>query len=193
MEIPVLRRPQLLAVILLVCIGVQPGLAARRRGAKLYPDKETTADMNGMNRIFLGWVDMKEDDWAAHGYSSKADWANKVAGLNIEFLRLCQTKLIGGKTVVGAKEKGDENAAGYNLYIKFSDVMIDYSKYHLYLSIHFIDPKTNAEIGSLPARPYFGNDWGFVNYLKPALDEASQKIKVEVVGGEQKTKRKIPL
>jgi hypothetical protein len=40
---------------------------------------------------------------------------------------------------------------GYDLYIRFSDVLIDYGKYHLYLSIHFIDPKTNAEIRSIPA------------------------------------------
>ena len=93
----------------------------------------------------------------------------------------------------GARTRGDENAAGYDLYIKFSDAMIDYSKYHLYLSIHFIDPKTNTEIGSIPARPYFGNDWGLVNYLKNALGEVSQKIKVEIVGGEQQKRRKIPL
>ena len=192
MEISLMRR-QLFAMTLLVCVGVQPCFSARRRGAKLYPDKETTADMKGMNRVFLGWVDMKEDDWKARGYSTKAEWASKVAELNAEFLRLCQVKLVDGKTVVGAKEKGDENAAGYDLYLKFSDVLIDYNNYHLYLSIHFIDPKTNAEIGSLPARPYFGNDWGLVNYLKSALDEASQKIKVEIVGGEQQKKRKIPL
>lgn len=168
-------------------------MAVRRRGAKLYPDKETTADMKGMNRIFLGWVDMREDDWAVRGYKSKAEWAPKIVEMNAEFLRLCQVQLVDGKTVVGAKEKGDENAAGYDLYIKFSDVMIDYSKYHLYLSIHFIDPKTNTEIGSIPARPYFGNDWGLVNYLKNALGEVSQKIKVEIVGGEQQKRRKIPL
>jgi hypothetical protein len=193
MGIPVPMRRLLFAVILLVCIGVQPGLAVRRRGAKLYPDKETTADMKGMNRIFLGWVDMREDDWAVRGYKSKAEWAPKIVEMNAEFLRLCQVQLVDGKTVVGAKEKGDENAAGYDLYIKFSDVMIDYSKYHLYLSIHFIDPKTNTEIGSIPARPYFGNDWGLVNYLKNALGEVSQKIKVEIVGGEQQKRRKIPL
>ena len=101
-------------------------------------------------------------------------------------------KYLIGKTIVGAKEKGDENASGYDLYIKFSDVLIDYNKYHLYLSIHFIDPKTTNEIGSLPAMPYFGNDWGLVNYLKSALDEASQKIKVEVIG-ETPKKGKIPL
>jgi len=148
--------------------------------------------MSGMNRILVGWVDFREDDWALHGYENKADWAAKVTILNTELVRLCLPKYLIGKTIVGAKEKGDENAAGYDLYIKFSDVLIDYNKYHLYLSIHFIDPKTTNEIGSLPAMPYFGNDWGLVNYLKSALDEASQKIKVEVIG-ETPKKGKIPL
>ena len=188
-------RRQLFVVFLLVCMGVQPGLAARRRGAKLYPDKETTADMSGKNKIFLGWVDMKEDDYAVHRYATKAEWATAIMGLNGEFLQLCKVKLIDGKTVVGAKDKNDVNAAGYDLYIRFSDVLIDYDNYHLYLSMHFIDPATNQEIGSLPVRPYFGNDWGLVNYLKSALDEASQKIKVEIVGGgsgETSKKLKVP-
>ena len=105
-------RRQLLVVFLLLCIGLPPGLAARRRGAKLYPGKETTADMRGMNRIFLGWIDMKEDAWALYGYSSKEEWASMVTGLNSQFLGLCQTKLLGGKTVVGARDKGDEDAGG---------------------------------------------------------------------------------
>jgi hypothetical protein len=179
---PALTRRRLLEACLFACAGARPSLAANRRGAKLYPDKETAADMSGLKRIFVGWVDLKEEDWAAHGYSTRDEWATQVAGINISFLRQCEIKLLGGRTVAGAKDKGDENAAGYDLYIKFSDVIIDYSKYHLYLSIHFIDPKTNAEIGMIPARPYFGNDWGFEKYLKAALDEASQKLKVEVVG-----------
>jgi hypothetical protein len=163
-------------------MGLQPCLAARRRGAKLYPYKETTADMSAMNRVFLGWVDLGEDDWAAHSYSSKVEWTATVAGLNNKLARFCESKYLIGRTVTGAKQKGDENAAGNDLYIKFSGVLIDYNDYHLYLAIHFIDPKTNAEIGSIPARPYFGNAWGFVNYLEAALDEVSQKIGIEVTG-----------
>jgi hypothetical protein len=66
--------------------------------------------------------------------------------------------------------------------------LIAYNEYNLYLSIHFIDPKTNTEIGSIAARPYFGNDWGFVNYLMAALDEVSKKIRVEVTGEDHSKK-----
>jgi hypothetical protein len=185
-------RRQLFVVFLLVCMGVQPSLAVRRRGAKLYPEKETTAEMSGKSKIFVGWVDMNEGDYAAHSYPSKEVWAGKILEINAELLRLCQVKLV-GKTVVGAKNKDDVNVAGNDLYIKFTDVKIDYSHYHVYLAIHFIDPATNQEIGSLPDRPYFGNDWGLVNYIKNAMDEAAQKIKVEIVGAGDPKKHKIPL
>jgi hypothetical protein len=71
---------------------------------------------------------------------------------------------------------------GTDLYIKFSDVRVDYNNYHLILSIHFIDPRTNSEIASIPLRPYYGNDWGLKNYLKAALDEVGTKVQVEVTG-----------
>ena len=185
-------RRQLFVVFLLVCMSVQPSLAVRRRGAKLYPEKETTAEMSGKSKIFVGWVDMNEGDYAAHSYPSKEVWAGKILEINAELLRLCQVKLE-GKTVVGAKNKDDVNVAGNDLYIKFTDVKIDYSHYHVYLAIHFIDPATNQEIGSLPDRPSFGNDWGLVNYIKNAMDEAAQKIKVEIVGAGDPKKHKIPL
>jgi|ERR1035441_356937 hypothetical protein len=174
-------RRRVFAVLLLIGASASP-VVARRHGAKVYPDKETTADMSGKSKIFVGWVDLKEDAWSIYGYSSRDDWATTVAGLNIQFLGLCQTKLVVGKTIDGAKNNGDGNAAGYDLYVKISDVLIDYAHYHLYMSIHFIDPTTNVEIGSIPARPYFGHGFGFAKYLRNALDEASQKIKVEVTG-----------
>ena len=58
------------------------------------------------------------------------------------------------------------------------------------LSIHFIDPKTNSEIATIPVRPYYGNDWGLKNYLKAALDEVGLKVQVEVTGETPGKKKK---
>jgi len=106
--------------------------------------------------------------------------------LNSSFSR----NLVPGRTITSAKDKADENAAGNDLYIKFSDVRVDYNNYHLILSIHFIDPKTNSEIAVIPVRPYYGNDWGLKNYLKAALDEVGTKVQVEVTGQSAEKKRK---
>ena len=117
------------------------------------------------------------DEGPVYGYSSKTEWTDLISSLNASFSRC-----VSGRTITAAKDRADENAAGNDLYIKFSDVRIDYNNYHLILSMHFIDPKTNTEIATIPVRPYYGNDWGFRNYLKAALDEVCTKVQVEVTG-----------
>jgi len=166
------------AALLLLCISFPlPSLAARHKVPR-FLSKESTVDMSKMNRIFVGWVDLGADDWALWGYQSKTEWTDIIGSLNSSFSR----NLVSGRTITSAKDKGDENAASNDLYIKFSDVRVDYNNYHLILSIHFIDPTTNAEIATIPVRPYYGNDWGFKNYLKAALDEVGTKVQVEVTG-----------
>jgi hypothetical protein len=172
-----MKRLLVTAVLLLLCISFPTPLAAGRHSVKRYLTKETTADMRNMSHIFFGWVDLGPDEWTLYGYSSKADWADIINSLNASFSRC-----VPGRAITAAKGREDENAAGNDLYIKFSDVRIDYEHYHLILSMHFIDPKTNSEIGSIPARPYYGNDWGFRNYLIAALDEVCTKLQVEVTG-----------
>jgi len=168
----------MMATLLLVCISFPlPSLAARHKVPR-FLSKESTVDMSKMNHVFVGWVDLGADDWALWGYENKADWTDVIGSLNSSFSR----NLVPGRTVTAAKDKGDENATGNDLYIKFSDVRVDYNNYHLILSIHFIDPTTNAEIATIPVRPYYGNDWGLKNYLKAALDEVGTKVQVEVTG-----------
>jgi hypothetical protein len=167
-------------VLLLLCSSFPTSLMAR--------DKAPSVDMSKMTHIFLGWVDVDPSNFAQLGYS-KAEWIEVISSANQTFQKNCQSKYLTGRSITLAKDKGDENAAGNDLYIKFSDVRIDYENYHLILSMHFIDPKTNSEIASIPARPYYGNDWGFRNYLKAALDEVCTKVQVEVTGEQQGKKK----
>lgn len=184
-----MKRLVVTAVLLLLCLSLPPSLEARHR-VKRYLTKESTVDMKNMDHIFLGWVDLGPHDWGLHGYDTKSEWTDIINSLNSAFSRGLQTTYLPGRTITAAKDRGDENAAGNELYIKFSDVGIDYDNYHLILSIHFIDPKTNSEIASIPVRPYYGNDWGFRNYLKAALDEVCTKVQVEVTGESQEKKKK---
>ncbi len=142
-----MKRLVVTAVLLLFCISFPTSLEARH-GVKRYLTKESTVDMKNMDYIFFGWVDLDPDEWALYGYGTKAEWSDVINSLNASFSRC-----LAGRTITAAKDKGDENAAGNELYIKFSDVRIDYNNYHLILSIHFIDPKTNSEIALIPARP----------------------------------------
>ena len=171
---------------LLVCVGFHSPLEAR--GHKSY-SKETTVDMSARKAIFLGWVDLPLEGWSLWGYGNTEEWADVIGDLNRDFQSSCQGQYLAGRTVTIAKDRNDENAAGSDLYIKFSDVNIDHNYYGIRLSIHFIDPKTNTEIASVPSRLYYEKRWfKFQLYMRAALDEVSRKIQVEVTG-ESKEKK----
>lgn len=187
-----MRRIVVTVLLLLLCIALPSPLMAGRHSVPRYLDKETAPDMTKMNRIFIGWVDMREDDWGAHGYTTKVAWTDVIASLNASLDSNLLVTYLPGKTLVAAKDKDDDKeAAGCDLYIKFSDVHVDYDNYHLILSIHFIDPKTGKEIGVIPVRPYYGNDWGLRGYLNEALKEVGTKLRVEVSGVSEEKKHSL--
>jgi hypothetical protein len=184
-----MKRIVIPAVLFLICLALPVPMFAGRHSVPRFLNKETTPDMKNMNKIFVGWVDLGPDEWAALGYSDKEEWTDLIASLNALFMSNLQATYLPGRTIVGAKDKDDTNAAGYDLYIKFSDVHVDYNEYHLILAIHFIDPKTNTEIGVIPVRPYYGNDWGLRGFLTEALKDVGIKLQVEVAGEFGKRKK----
>jgi hypothetical protein len=173
----------MIAALLLICFALPAPLMASRHSVKEYKNKETTVDMRNMNKVFVGWIDLGAENWVSFKYTQKDAWVTVINSLNNGFVGQLQSSYLPGRTIVAAKSKDDTNAAGCDLYIKFSDVTVDYNDYHLILSIHFIDPKTGAEIGSIPARPYYGNSWGVEGFLNEALKEVETKLRVEVTGG----------
>jgi hypothetical protein len=174
-----MKRLMITVTLLLLCISFPASLEASHKVPR-YLTKESSIDMSHMNRVFLGWVDMEPDAWALYGFSSRADWSNTIASLNTGFAHSVQATYLPGRTITAAKDSENEIVAASDLYIKFSDVQVDYDNNHLVLSIHFIDLKTNSEIASIPVRPYYGNASGIKNYLKSALDEVAKKLQVEV-------------
>ncbi len=146
--------------------------------------------MSNMNRVFVGWVDLEPDAWALYGFANKTEWTNIIGSLNATFARSLQVSYLPGRTITAAKDKADENAARNDLYIKFSDVRVDYNNYHLILSIHFIDPKTNTELATIPVRPYHDDEGDVKDYVKSALDEVGKKLQVEVTGKSPGKKKK---
>jgi hypothetical protein len=184
-----MKHTTLAVTVLLLCISFPTSLAARHKVPR-YLKKESTVDMSHMNHVFVGWVDLNPDGWALYDFHSRADWTDDIKFLNAGFLQALQARYLQGRTITAAKDKADENASGNDLYIKFSDVRVDYDNEHLVLSIHFIDPKTNGEIGSIPVRPYYGDGHNVTEYLKAALDEVGVKLGVEVTGQSAGKKKK---
>ena len=152
------------ATLLLLCAFFPISLAARHKVPR-YMNRESSVDMSKMSHIFVGWVDLEPDAWALYDFRSRADWTEVIASLNADFARGLQATYLHGRTITAAQQSTNEDASGNDLYIKFSDVRIDYDNEHLLLSIHFINPKTNAEISAIPERPYYGDGHNMTEYL----------------------------
>jgi hypothetical protein len=178
-----------LALIVGLLFGLASPLPLAARPHKY--SKETPVDMSGTKTIFLGWVDLSPETWRLWVYGSKEEWTDIIRDLNVDFQSSCQGQYLAGRTVTFAKDRNDENAAGNDLYIKFSDVNIDHDYYGIRLSIHFIDPKTNTEIGTIPSHLYYEKRWfKFQLYMRAALDEVSAKLQAEVTGKLPEKKKK---
>ena len=145
-------------------------------------EKAAPVDMKGMNRIFLGWVDMSPDDYHHQGYSTREEYLAVINHANTAFQEYSQSKAFSGRTMTAAKSRDDQNAAGNDLYVKFSDVVYDH-KYRLTLSVHFIDLKTNTEIGSIPLKTYTAHVCGLEGCMIKELDKVSEELQKEFAGG----------
>lgn len=144
--------------------------------------KATPVDLKGMNRVFLGWVDVSPDDYHHQGYATREEYQAVINHANTAFQETCQSKALSGRTMTAAKSHGDENTAGNDVYVKFSDVAYDHG-YRLHLSVHFIDLKTNTEIGSIPLETYSAHMCGLESCLIKELDKVSEQLQKEFAGG----------
>jgi hypothetical protein len=145
-------------------------------------EKAAPVDMKGMNRIFLGWVDISADGYHHQGYSTREEYLAVINHANIAFQELCESKVFPGRTMTAAKSRDDQNTAGNDLYVKFSDVVYDH-KYRLTLSVHFIDLKTNTEIGLIPVRTYTAHLCGLEGCMNKELEKVSEELQKELAVG----------
>ena len=165
---------------LIVGLLVYLGLCYPSEAGEKY-SKEAAARISSAKTIFLGWVDLSADGWSLWGYQNREEWMRVISDLNLDFQGSCKGQYLAGRTVAAARSADDGDASGSDLFIKFSDVNIDHDYYGIRLSIHFIDPKTNAEIASIPSHLYYQKRWfKFQLYMRAALDEVGRKIHSEV-------------
>jgi hypothetical protein len=168
-----MKRTSVIAIWLLI-VALPMLLMAKQKAAPV--------DLKGMNRVFLGWVDISPDDYHHQGYSTREEYLAVINHANTAFQEYCQSKAFSGRTMTAAKTRGDESTAGNDVYVKFSDVVYDH-KYRLHIAVHFIDLKTNAEIGSIPLKTYGAHMCGLEGCLIKELDKVGEDLQKEFAGG----------
>jgi len=168
-----MRRWTFIAVLLFFCTALPVSVEAR--------NKKAGPDLSNVQHVFVGWADMDPEAYFDLGYS-RAEWEDVIRHENIVFQKKFQEELKSRfKTVTAAKNRSDENTAGNDLYVKFTDVSFD-TGYVLHLTVHIIDLKTNTEIASIPDHKYKGHLCGLTTCMEQEFYEVNNKLQAILSG-----------
>jgi hypothetical protein len=179
-----MKRFVIFAVLFLLCLALPASVEAR--------EKKQTPDLTNMKHIFLGWVALDPETSYDLGYT-RPEWEDVIHHENVKFQKSFQTQCATGfetvagittsipgfRTIMGAKDSKDENTAGNDLYIKFSNVNFS-TGYVLTLSAHLIDLKTNTEVATIPAQKYTAHLCGLMGCLESELDQVNRKLEQQL-------------
>jgi hypothetical protein len=166
-----MKRLVFAAVLILVCVASPTSVEARIA--------KSSVDMSNMNKIFVGWVGFDPDEYRLLDYDTKAEWVTVIDNINAYFQGDLKTNYLAGRTLSMAKNKDDENAAGNDLYIKFTNVSED-KGYRLHIAVHFIDPKTNTELAVIPEDRYGAHVCGLVGCMEKELGKVGELVNKQV-------------
>ena len=168
-----MRRWTFIAVLFFFCAALPVSVEAR--------NKKAGPDLSNVQHVFVGWADIDPEGYFDLGYS-RAEWEDVIRHENIVFQKKFKEGLKSRFiTVTAAKDRSDENTAGNDLYVKFSDVSFD-SGYVLHLTVHVIDLKTNTEIASIPNHKYSGSSLGLITCMEHDFYEVNTKLQA-ILGG----------
>jgi len=159
------------AALALLCIASPASVEAHAT--------KSSVDMSNMNKIFVGWVDLDPDTYRVLDYDTKAEWATVIDNINAYFQDDLKSNYLAGRTLTMAKNKDDVNAAGNDLYIKFTNASED-KGYRLHIAVHFIDPKTNTELAVIPEVRYGAHLCALVGCMEKELGKVGELVSKQV-------------
>ena len=100
-------------------------------------------------KVYIGWLDLHENNWRNLGYKSPGEWSKAIRELNVDSLQAyCRDKL-SGRTVTGSR--GADAAPAGSLYVKpvltYHDVRSGLNRIqYLHLNVTFTDTATGAAL-----------------------------------------------
>lgn len=82
-------------------------------------ENPSSPKLSGYKSIYIGWLDLNEDNWKTYGYTSKNIWVLEVKKHNVNGLQEYFKADNPGKTIYGASLKTETYSGKGDLIIKF--------------------------------------------------------------------------
>ena len=110
--------------------------------------------MKKYNSVYVGWIDLGEDNFAAYGYGSKDAWKEEIKSQNIDSLQAYTRQYLHKWTVTGADSKNAVTPGDPNMIVvKFSNVVLSPGTDKLKCTMSFYDGASGKLIKSVDEEP----------------------------------------
>ena len=145
-----------------------------------------TKQYQKFNRIYVGWMDLGENKYAAYGYGTKREWEQEIKSQNIDSLQEYTREYMKRWNVIGANSKTAVITRDPNtLLIKFTHVVLTPGTGQLTCTMSFYDGGTGKLLktvheapSSVDYNPWGGySNWSFSGKLSNSLSGVAYDIK----------------
>ncbi len=136
--------------------------------------------LSGYQQVHLGWLDLREENWALYGYYDQETFAKFIKRLNSYFQADCRTRHLKSKNLSFTSSATDEKFPSTGLLISFEEINPDYDSYLLSLTIKLTDLNTGETKLVFKNRSFYGDNWGFEGYLIEATKDIGAMLGVVI-------------
>ena len=137
-------------------------------------------DLQDVESVYIGWIDLDEEMWGYHEYETKEDWSDTIARLNSAFVAKMKRAYLPAHRISGASSNEDAPEAGYDIQILFSDAEIDYLDKTLTLTLTFVDGLSKKVLFEIPNEGFYCHRFGLEQVLECSLDKLGERLSDEL-------------
>jgi hypothetical protein len=139
-----MQKKNLLCFTIFAAVLILSGCATRFATVKENP---SLPKLSGYKSIYVGWLDLNEEEWKNCGYASKNIWLAEIKKHNIKGLQEYIKLELPDKTVFGASSKTDTYTGKGDLFLKFKIIKLDtstgaFKDTDFSVDVNFIDGKS---------------------------------------------------
>ncbi len=131
--------------MVVVTFGVGALIAGCPSLYKVTKETPATKSLSDYKQIYVGWLDLQEEDWQKYEFESKEIWKGEIAKHNNEGVRAYLKEDLGDRVIGGASSKDEAFPTKGDLFIKFKFDRINQthdmwgSADELFLDVEFVD------------------------------------------------------
>ncbi len=143
-----MQKKILLCVIVFAAVVFLADCASRFSVLKEAP---SLPKLSGYKSIYVGWLNLDENEWKTYGYGSKNVWASEIRRNNVEGLQVYLREELPGKALFGAQSKDETYGGKGDLFIKFKIINLEpttgaFRDASLTVDVEFIDGKSGKSL-----------------------------------------------